>query len=435
MTKLHQIRITLATAICAFIVSGVSAEEQAVEPVDSIQMRTPEKPEKTLSEKILAVPQFIIDLPFEILEFTSKVIIDDVIDTRFTRRTYQVFDDLHRIYGFYPTLGYGANMGIKGGIGFRSKGVLSEGERLKLKGSYSTHDYQRYKAVYIAPVLASKEGVTFYLSYDKKPWESFFGIGFDSNEDDEVTYCSEETNFRMIGSWDLYAKWSAEVVGGYRVVNLYDGQNPDQEGDLDVIRQTLGLNRQSVGPARVLSLTSTVTHDWRNSKFQPSRGGVEILSLSYNKGVNRAKDLEYLAYSLDLRHYFEVFKKRLFAVRVMAQSIDTQGDSPELPFYLRSKLGGWDIMRGYREYRFIDNDMALMTIEYRYPIWQIVDAFVFIDEARVFNDIFDEFTLRNWKYSFGGGLRIWGVESSVMSLQVAGSSETVQFYLEVAEEF
>ena len=109
----------------------------------------------------------------------------------------------------------------------------------------------------------------------------------------------------------------------------------------------------------------------------------------------------------------------------------SMGDGYEVPFFLRSQLGGGESLRGYSTGRFSDKDSALATLEYRFPVWRHpspgethrMDGRIFMDAGRVFSDIFDEFTFENMEVCGGFGLRFSSEESFIFRLEIAKSSE------------
>ena len=161
-----------------------------------------------------------------------------------------------------------------------------------------------------------------------------------------------------------------------------------------------------------------------------------MLSIRYDHGVGNGDDLHALTTRAELVEYLNVYHKRLLAFRVIAQSVDTDDkEVPVLPFYLKSRLGGRDDLRGFLNNRFVDYDMTMAAVEYRWPIWTMVDAFVFAEAGRVYSSLRDDFTLRNWHESYGTGLRVWREDSIILSLQVAFSDEERRIYLELGGEW
>lgn len=123
----------------------------------------------------------------------------------------------------------------------------------------------------------------------------------------------------------------------------------------------------------------------------------------------------------------------MLAFRLLVETIDPTGNSVDTPFYLRSSLGGNDDLRGYQTRRFVDNDLALVSVEYRYPILDHVDAFIFLDEGRVFGSITDDFSFRDWRYSTGVGFRVYNVSGLILSTLTAFGDEGTRFYFQLSE--
>jgi outer membrane protein assembly factor BamA len=403
--------------------------------IDTTRIRKPVKPKRTLGQKLLRLPQTVIMLPLHTVEGTVGFVINDIVLTRPVARFSYLFAKVDRVWGFFPVVGYGSNSGFKGGLTFTSKQVFTKGERLKIKATYSTHDYQRYTLIYSAPnKFGAFKRPYFAAGYRKRPWESFYGLGNDSRESDEVTFGLEKTYIGMGWHHILRPAIRLDIDGAYHAQNIYDGEDPNFVGNLDAIAQNLTLSTDDLAAARLVSVGASLSHDWRDNEGQPSRGGYEEIGVIFNQGVGRSSDLGYLVTRLNLRHYLNIFKKRILALRMLVESIDPMGNSPDVPFYLRRYLGGEDDLRGYRRRRFVDNDLALISVEYRYPVWLPLDAFLFLDEARVFESITKDFELANWRYSAGAGLRVWNDEGLMLSTQVAFSDEGMRFYLQVSEK-
>ena len=88
-------------------------------------------------------------------------------------------------------------------------------------------------------------------------------------------------------------------------------------------------------------------------------------------------------------------------------------------------------MRSYSRGRFIDNDLALVSAEYRYPIFDVADAFLFWEEGRVFRSVSQERVLNGWKHSAGFGIRVWNPDGVLAVVQFALGDEETRFYFEL----
>jgi hypothetical protein len=82
----------------------------------------------------------------------------------------------------------------------------------------------------------------------------------------------------------------------------------------------------------------------------------------------------------------------------------------QVPFYLEPTLGGTDVdgrmtLRGWDNYRFRGRDLALAQIEYGFPVYDPIGAFVFYDAGTVGNSASD-LSLGRFRQDAGPGLSI-----------------------------
>ena len=78
--------------------------------------------------------------------------------------------------------------------------------------------------------------------------------------------------------------------------------------------------------------------------------------------------------------------------------------------------------------------MVLGSVEYRYPIWEILDTFLFVDVGQVANDIFKDFSKSDLQYGYGGGIQIWGANGVISSLTLGKSVDGFRFYFGLNRE-
>lgn len=137
---------------------------------------------------------------------------------------------------------------------------------------------------------------------------------------------------------------------------------------------------------------------------------------------------------VDLRHFLKVSKKSddVLAFQFIGRTI--RGDFPFSEFSL---FGSSEIMRGYREGRFVDRDMMATQVEYRKTFKDSrIGAVAFIGTGDVYNNI-DEFQFGTLKPNYGIGLRYKIDKSENLNLRLdwgfgRGSNE---IYLGIAEAF
>jgi outer membrane protein assembly factor BamA len=407
----------------------------AVTP-DSSKARDVKPEEKTIGQTVYEIGKGVVTLPITAIAGFSKFAVTSIYENPQIRKAVAAAMQFEPVPGAFLVGGFSATKGIKYGVGYSNIDLLDPGDRIKLSFSYSTHKYQSYSLSYRnRRLFARNAGFEFLLYYKDRPWETFHGIGFDSGEGDEVTYTMEMTHVSAGIPVRVNDHFDFTLLGSLSRANIYDGEDDNLVGDLDVIEEKLGLQPEELRNTAVVSIGGQVTHNWRDSEGQPSRGGWERFALHYVTSTKDGDELEYTLMQGEVRYYLNIFKKRLLAVRALTQNLTYSDNSPVAPFYLRSSLGGDEYLRGYKTRRFIDNDMALWTIEYRWPIWQMIDAFIFYEKGRVFDTIGKHFTFNDWDYSTGFGFRAWQSSGALVALQTAFSEEGTRFYILVEQDF
>jgi outer membrane protein assembly factor BamA len=315
--------------------------------------------------------------------------------------------------------------------------VLTKGERFKIKGTYSTNKYEYFYIRYNLPHWAGyKYDVNFLARYHWQPRKRFFGIGALTDEADEVNYAHRETHFHIDASYYPIKTLGFGLFLEHTISKIRDGEDPNLQGDLDslIADPLLSLTPASFAESRMAGIGFTINHDWRNHRGQPTKGGFERLDVAYNIGTGRGDDIEYWSFRAEAAQYFDIYMKRVIAFRGLLDWRDRVNNSPALPVYQLADLGGLHGLRGFPPNRFHDHAMALGAVEYRWPVWDVVDAFLFVEGGKVFEDLSDDFEFKHWEMSYGGGLRLWHREGLRAYLQVAGSNEGARVYFSWSED-
>ncbi len=420
-----------AFVFCGVCILLLAAAATAVE-VDTTAVRKPERPPKSVGETILDVTSAIIQTPVYPVKGIAYGGIWLATESPLKNILFAPAPDI----SVYPVASYGSNSGVKGGLGFFARDVLSTKDIVRLKGYYSTHDYQRANFNYHGPQLfADRIGLRLNADYRKRPWESFYGLGNDSHKGDEISYTMEQTKLFGGLTWQAGDGIVAELFGGYTISNTSDGKNDERLSDLDSIATALSLTLDQIRSTQHWTLGATTEFDWRDHPGRPTRGGVGRICAAYHGGTGSSDDLEFFRIEAAWAQYIELFQNRVLALRGDFTRVDRDETAPSIPFYLRSGLGGKSSLRGYRSVRFVDNDLILLSAEYRYPLWQVIDGFVFVEEGRVFRSLVDDLVFTEWKYSAGVGVRFWGRGGEGGRMFIAHSKEGTRFYINLGADW
>ena len=119
------------------------------------------------------------------------------------------------------------------------------------------------------------------------------------------------------------------------------------------------------------SITLEHVTDTRDNVYEPTTGARASLSAEF---AGFGGDFNFQKYTISDAQYFKVGHAQVLVAR--GQYGVGNGSISE---YNQFRLGGQDTIRGYREDQFRGNRMALLSLEYRFPIVSKVTGALFTD--------------------------------------------------------
>jgi outer membrane protein assembly factor BamA len=170
--------------------------------------------------------------------------------------------------------------------------------------------------------------------------------------------------------------------------------------------------------------------DTRDNPLNPQRGS--YLSLS-GLGFGRylGSDFGFTRSEIDLRKYLRPWQKHVLALQAYAL---LQTGTP--PLRLLALVGGDQIMRGYYQGRYRDQNLMAVQAEYRLPlIWRFgLTAFVGAGEVWRWGT---PYQTQVFKYTTGGGVRFLMDKKDKVNLRIdfAVGNHTTGFYVAFGEAF
>lgn len=432
-------RRALPAALCLFagllvLAPAAIADTMAdtLKADDAAMPRPVRRHDRNAIEYVLALPSIALKIP---VRTTATVVSAPVIIVE--RNTllpaiqrWLAFVDFG---GLQPIVGYGATPGLEGGLAYHHRNLLAEGVGLGVRGSYSTNLY-RSAAFRLggARWRNSRYGLFAEYGWQAATRERFYGIGPSSKLDSESNYGFRGHFGSATGHWQVRSGLKAEVRAGWRRIDPDDGRlqriayHRDSLSALYEGQDLFGLFER----IDLHDIGITLRHDWRDRPGSPLRGGTHHLAISRVFGNSRSDTtIGFWKVELDVTQYLNLYRGRAIGVRVLAE-VTEPDDGTRVPFYELARLGGGSRLRGYKIGRFADRDLALFSAEYRWPLWRRLDAFLFTDQGRVFENLDKDFRFSRFQSSYGLGLRIWGGNSSV-DLTLARGREATRFYLDL----
>jgi surface antigen Omp85-like protein len=324
----------------------------------------------------------------------------------------------------------------------------------------STKLYRRFEGeAYIPKVFSEKTHADLWFDYLRRTKDNFFGIGPNIPNTSTTNYDIERRSYNGA----LYHDFATRLVAGgyFSVANsaTYRGQRttdiPIDElfsGDPNIVPVSAwapGLLTNT----KILSYGGFALFDLRDNDRGLTKGAYLYGRLGSAQGLKNKtafSDYGWLETELDARGYLPLGSdKTSLALRGYSQLRRPRGNS-QIPFYDLSFLGGRMYGRGFRDYRFRGNNVALFSAELRQTVWtqtehRGLDVFVFGDGGQVWGDnrsrtdpvilANQDFSSKNWQAGIGGGLQYRYSRALSGRVEIGHSNERNTVYFSVSRGF
>ncbi len=253
----------------------------------------------------------------------------------------------------------------------------------------------------------------------------------------------DETNYTLsrIGSFINYQLSLGNFVSTYLNYGVeWDNlktASPLLEDDL--IAEGKGDYRQS-------SATIGMVYDDSQPMFSPLSGWYLSSALTW-VGIGFNSDYHYTMTSSEVRKYTNIYQELVLATRVQYGFMKSLRAGELTPIADRFYAGGSNSVRGWARFDLgpkSDDDLSLggnsileSSVEFRYPIWNIISGVIFCDAGNVWTGTYDH-NLSQLEYASGTGLRIktpLGPIRFDVAFPLSKSYKEFQFYLNIGEAF
>jgi len=170
-------------------------------------------------------------------------------------------------------------------------------------------------------------------------------------------------------------------------------------------------------------------YDSRDFIFYPSKGFWGELVV-YRDDHLTGSSFNYTRIALDLSKYMH-YGKNILALNLYSLYSDS-----DMPFFQMGVLGGQKKMRGFYEGRYRDNNVLVFQAEYRRHLFWLLGFTIFGDVGQVASR-YDRFNAANWRYTYGGGLRLTIDKAQRINLRidVGVGNNRVLPYFTIGEAF
>jgi len=287
------------------------------------------------------------------------------------------------------------------------------------RAARSTMGYTRISGSMVMRPVPGSLDVTIGAQKYEFPQEDFFGFGASSLESNRSDYLLKSTEVGADLRWT--PRRSLVFSAGLWQLRPETADGTDARfPSTGEVFDTTSLPGYGID-AEFLRTDVTRQVDLRDNPAHPHAGGRYAVRLaSYRPQDSSAFDFRRV--EIDVQHYVPIPNRyRTLAFRASAVFTDpSAGD--EVPFYYLPTLGGAQALRGFREFRFRDRHSLLVSAEYRWEAWWMLDGAFFVDLGEVASSR-HEFTLSNVETSYGVGFRLHSNKAFVSRLDLAFSRE------------
>lgn len=329
----------------------------------------------------------------------------------------ELFEGKEPPRGGFPLMEFGGSAGFLGGLMLYDNQLFGSTHEASVQGLYGGPETFRVGGQYRIPSpFGPRTSVSVRTSWISDPEDIFFRGGNDSAlETDGWPFSRNQ--FDLTGSFS------------YAPTAVFAGQLDVLFEHVEVTTTEPPLDGSTPGLASVNFLTSRAAFLLNLTRGQPRTylGTEVLLQLDYTHDLTSGR-FQYGRYVAELRQYFPLGvlpNSRRLALRARLEQVEPLLGGTAIPFYHLPHLGGQMSPRGFRYRRFQNEGALVVTAEYRYPIWENLDAVVFVDAGQVF-DTPRQVAADRFHWSYGGGIHLLNQRGLSFRVEVAGSSEGIR---------
>lgn len=279
----------------------------------------------------------------------------------------------------------------------------------------------------------SPQGLGFTLegSHADAPQLEYYGPGPGSSIHNRTDFRREDTLFNGRVTLRRGLHFSDTCHAGELLLNVGPGTNSDLAQTQVVFgpAQAPGIDVQS----NFVIAGCAVQFDFRDAAEDPHKGS--YAEARYDRYFAQ-DDSRFSFHSLISNGalYIPFFNnKRVITLREKT-AFSFHSASEVVPFYLQPTLASDTDLRGFRRYRFYDENAIALTGEYRWEICTGLDMALFVDGGKVFHSPGD-LALSDMESSAGFGFRFINQRKVVARLDAGFSREGVQIWLRAGKLF
>lgn len=328
--------------------------------------------------------------------------------------------------GFYPFFGSAfPSGGLAVGAGYRA--MYGDSGFFDIHGAYSIAGYQLASASLGLPSFNDgRFNTLIHAKYQYADEVAFYGIGNDTDEDDETAFTYTPISFGISERIDLTREFH---IGGDFSYQTYD----TEEGNSSRVPSLEEIFPIEAAPGFEIDFTyltanAFIEYDWRESPGYTTSGGFYRVDFTNYDERDDPEGFDFTRLDIELIQHIPILRANQgLAFGALVSITDTKGDDT-IPFFLLPKLGGGSELRGFPDFRFRDNHRLLLIGEYRWRPSKFMDMAVFYELGKVARER-EDLDFEDLHSSYGIGARFHGPAFTAFRIELARSTEGMRLIL------
>ncbi|MFN7993211.1 MAG: BamA/TamA family outer membrane protein [Bryobacteraceae bacterium] len=264
------------------------------------------------------------------------------------------------------------------------------------------------------------------------PSIDYFGPGAHSDPRTETTFSIRDNWLAGRAGVHFLSKFRLGGIGRFLDENAGPGGGDDSSQAIYNVfpaGATPGIGMKT----RFAQAGSFLEFDYRDSPGEAHRGGYYQIRYSDYSDLSHDR-FSFDRVDADVQQYIPFFNDtHVIALHGRATFTDPHSGNA-VPFYMQPYLGGPDTLRGFEPFRFFDNNTLVLNGEYRWRVYQGMDAALFVDAGQVFRQ-WEKINLRAPRTSYGFGMRFLSASAVFLRLDVGFSQEGFQIWFKFGNVF
>lgn len=331
-------------------------------------------------------------------------------------------------YGAFPLFEFGGNTGFAAGLLVFHNRPFYPNHNFRAEALFGSRDYNDFQFEYrIKRFLSPRGRLNIEADYANRPDRPFL-FGNDADFNDRSFYDRENIEASLRYSYQISNAVELRFNTDYLSREITQSKRQDETG-------VPAFPQELLGNSSIFSTGLRVAVDNARGQRRINRGNRIITNLQWSRSLSNNR-FHYLNYSLEGHQFLPMPllpDDRRLAFKASLQKAEPLGDK-DIPFYENPGLGSSRDLRGFSTERFRDSGALLLTLEYRYPLWDFSDAVLFVDEGQVFNH-FSDIGISRFHTSYGFGFHLISASGFAFRSEFAFSRETSRFILLISPNF